>query len=155
MKKGREIKLIVIHCTATNPKAKTQAILDGWRKLGWKSNGYHKLINFYGLSSRLMDDELIGNGVRGHNSNAIHISYIGGIDEKGKPKDTRSEEQKEMLVFEIQKYLKKYPNAKVVGHRDLSPDLNKDGIIEPKEWIKVCPCFDATKEYADLKLFEP
>jgi N-acetylmuramoyl-L-alanine amidase len=30
----------------------------------------------------------------------------------------------------------------VCGHRDLSPDLNGDGEIEPEEWIKACPCFE-------------
>ena len=31
-----------------------------------------------------------------------------------------------------------------VGHRDLSPDLNHNGEIEPEEWIKECPCFHAS-----------
>lgn len=32
------------------------------------------------------------------------------------------------------------------GHRDLSPDLNGNGVIEPEEWVKVCPCFEVGKE---------
>jgi len=35
-----------------------------------------------------------------------------------------------------------YPRAEVVGHRDLSPDLNGDGVITSEEWLKYCPCFD-------------
>ncbi len=38
---------------------------------------------------------------------------------------------------------KKYPNAIILGHRDLSPDLDKDGVVEPNEWMKQCPCFNA------------
>jgi N-acetyl-anhydromuramyl-L-alanine amidase AmpD len=30
----------------------------------------------------------------------------------------------------------------VVGHRDLSPDLDGDGQVEPHEWIKLCPAFE-------------
>lgn len=30
----------------------------------------------------------------------------------------------------------------IVGHRDLSPDLDGDGTVEPQEWIKGCPGFD-------------
>ena len=33
--------------------------------------------------------------------------------------------------------------GRLCGHRDLSPDLNGNGEIEPEEWIKECPCFDA------------
>ena len=45
----------------------------------------------------------------------------------------------------VDEYLIKYPNAEVLGHRDLSPDLDKDGIVEPYEWVKSCPCFDVAK----------
>jgi hypothetical protein len=30
----------------------------------------------------------------------------------------------------------------VVGHRDLSPDLDNDGEISENERLKSCPCFD-------------
>jgi hypothetical protein len=30
---------------------------------------------------------------------------------------------------------------RIVGHRDLSPDLDGDGVIEPFEWLKTCPGF--------------
>jgi N-acetylmuramoyl-L-alanine amidase len=139
----RKIEIICIHCTATSPSATTQAILNNWRKMGWTSNGYHWLIDRHGIATRLQDDELVSNGVKGHNSRSIHLSYIGGLV-KGKGVDTRTTEQKETLKMLVEEYLVKYPNAKVLGHRDLSPDLDKDGIIEPKEWVKICPCFSVS-----------
>lgn len=30
----------------------------------------------------------------------------------------------------------------ICGHRDLSPDRDGDGIVEPFEWLKTCPGFD-------------
>ena len=43
---NRKIKYIVFHCTAGMPNQKTESILDFWkRKLGWKTVGYHKLVN--------------------------------------------------------------------------------------------------------------
>jgi hypothetical protein len=42
---------------------------------------------------------------------------------------------------------KLYPYAKIQGHRDFSPDRNGNGTIEPEEWIKACPSFDAKTEY--------
>jgi len=143
----RKINKIVIHCTATSPSATAQSILDGWRKKGWTSNGYHWLIDRFGFTTRLQDDELVSNGVKGHNSRSIHLCYIGGLV-KGKPTDTRTLEQKETLKMLIDEYLVKYPNSEVLGHRDLSPDLDKDGIVEPNEWVKSCPCYDVKKEYA-------
>lgn len=145
----RDIKYIVIHCTGGNPKQSVQSILDGWRSKGWKSNGYHVIIDQHGIATRLMDDDLIGNGVAGHNSKSVHLCYIGGLL-KGKTADTRTEEQKEALLVQVLEYRAKYPKAKIVGHRDLSPDLNGDGIIEPKEWVKVCPCFDAKEEFKNI-----
>jgi N-acetyl-anhydromuramyl-L-alanine amidase AmpD len=49
---------------------------------------------------------------------------------------------------------KKQPDVKVriVGHRDLSPDLDKDGVVEPHEWVKLCPCFNAEPEYKGIKV---
>ena len=41
-----------------------------------------------------------------------------------------------------------YPGCRVCGHRDLSPDLNGNGEIEPEEWVKACPCFEVKVEYS-------
>ncbi len=49
-------------------------------------------------------------------------------------------------MIDIVRNLKKqFPNARVVGHRDFSPDLDGDGVIEPHEFLKLCPCFDAAQ----------
>ena len=42
-------------------------------------------------------------------------------------------------------------NAIIFGHRDLSPDVDGDGHIEPEEWMKSCPCFDVLMDYEDLE----
>ena len=94
--------------------------------------------------------DLVGAHVKGYNSNSIGVVYVGGLDKNGKAADTRTTKQKGALI-DLLKVLKDfYPGAKIVGHRDLSPDLNHNGIIEPTEWIKECPCFDAKKEYSAL-----
>ena len=58
--------------------------------------------------------------------------------------------QKASLRSLLKMLHKKYPTAVIQGHRDFSPDLNKDGKITPNEWMKACPCFDAKTEYANL-----
>lgn len=143
----RNVKYIVIHCTAGPSSQKTSVILDFWRKkLGWKNVGYHKLISEDGTVEELAKPEQIVNGVKGHNSHSYHICYKGGQGGK----DNRTDEQKASLLSEIKKAKKLFPKAQVLGHRDLSPDLNNDGIIKPNEWTKNCPSFDAKKEYESV-----
>ena len=91
------------------------------------------------------------------NSNAIAICYVGGLDSNGKPEDTRTPRQKESLIKLIKQLKEKYPKATIHGHRDLSPDKNKDGKIDEWEFMKQCPCFDAEVEYLEYqpKSFKP
>lgn len=80
----------------------------------------------------------------------VGICYIGGLDACGKAKDTRTEAQKRALRVLVAKLVKEYPIKEILGHRDTSPDTDGDGIVEPHEWTKMCPCFDAKEEYKDL-----
>lgn len=135
----REIKYITIHCTATQPNTKKEAILNYWKNtLKWKTVGYHRLIDANGVIHELAKYEQVTNGVKGYNSNSIHFSYIGGIDESGRPKDTRTIKQKESLLYLIKQAKKQFPNAIVQGHRDF------------KGVVKACPSFDAKSEYKDI-----
>lgn len=56
--------------------------------------------------------------------------------------------QKEALHRLVHELLQRYPEAKVVGHRDLSPDTNYNGIVDPWERIKECPCFEVIGEFS-------
>ena len=144
----REIKHIVIHCTAGPQDQKTTDIKAYWaRVLGWKSYGYHYLINADGTIEYITPIENPSNGVAGHNKNSIHICYKGGQGGK----DTRTNNQKETLTKLITAIKKKFPKAIICGHRDFSPDKNGDGRITPDEFIKLCPCFDAKYEYRNIK----
>lgn len=132
----REIKYIVIHCSATQPNTKKEAILSYWKNtLKWKTVGYHRLIDANGVIHELAKFEQITNGVKGYNSESIHFSYIGGIDESGRPKDTRTLKQKESLLYLVKQAKKQFPNAIVQGHKDF------------KGVAKACPSFDAKNEY--------
>lgn len=139
----REIKYIVIHCTAGPQNQPTSEILAYWKNHhGWKNPGYHFEINADGSVEELQPIEKIANGVAGYNSHSIHISYKGGIDKKGNPIDNRTSAQIESQIKLIKKYKAMFPNAVVLGHRDFSTDLNGNGIIDKWEWIKSCPAFD-------------
>ena len=145
----RDILYLTLHCTATPQSATVASIQRYWREvLKWKAPGYHQCITPDGSVALLAKDELICNGVAGFNRNSLHVSYIGGVDEDGKPLDNRTGAQKTALLSVLQAWVQKYPDAKIMGHRDFSRDLNRDGIIQPSEWAKACPSFDV-KEWCE------
>jgi N-acetylmuramoyl-L-alanine amidase len=143
----RTINKIVVHCSGGSQDATVEAIKKYWKKIGWKRVGYHFIIDENGVETQLESIEKLTNGVRNHNADSVHVCYIGGI-ENGKPKDTRTIEQKQKLRLRVNALKAMFPHAKVYGHRDLSPDKDGDGVVEQKEWVKVCPCFDAVAEYS-------
>lgn len=143
----RTITHIVIHCTAGSAQQKTSDIFNYWKyKLGWKKYGYHFLVSADGTVENITPIEEVSNGVAGYNANSIHICYKGGWNGK----DTRTQEQQDSILKIVKDLKQRFKAAKVVGHRDLSPDLNGDGKITPNEWVKLCPCFDAVAEYANI-----
>lgn len=144
----RKIEFIILHCTATQPGASVESVKQYWREtLKWKDPGYHYLIDAFGEIHNLHPDNLPSNGVKGFNHNSIHVSYIGGIDKDGKALDTRNKPQKQSIFLLLQILRLKYAIATIQGHRDFSEDKNGNGIIDPWERIKECPCFDAKVEY--------
>lgn len=154
----RFIKYIIIHCTATSQKATLESIKDYWHKtLGWNIGGYHYLIFPNGKIEKLYPLSMVTNGVKGFNSNSVHISYVGGVDNNLKAVDNRTPSQKESILKilgEVYKELREYQdvnNILIRGHRDFSPDKNGNGIIDPWERIKECPCFEALDEYGWLQ----
>lgn len=147
----RNINHIIIHCSASQPEVKIQTILNYWKEVkGWNTVGYHYLIEYNGTLNCLLPVSKVSNGVAGNNSDSINVCYIGGVDKNGKAFDTRSEKQKQTLIQIIKKLKIDFPNAQILGHRDFSPDLNKDGVIQPCERIKECPSFEAKEEYKAL-----
>lgn len=146
----RNIKYIAVHCTASHQSMTIEGLKQEFRRKGWVNPGYHYVVSPDGKISQLLDEEKVSNGVRGYNSETINVAYIGGIDTNGKPIDNRTDAQKASLRSLLKMLHKKYPTAVIQGHRDFSPDLNKDGKITSNEWMKACPCFNAKEEYANL-----
>lgn len=141
MKKSkRKIKYIVVHCSATKEGYPfTTADINRWHKSqGWSEIGYNYVITLNGRIQTGRDVDKIPAQVKGYNSNAIAVCYIGGIDKNMKPKDTRTSAQKQSLLKLLKELKKLYPNAEILGHRDF------------KGVAKACPSFDAKKEYSTL-----
>lgn len=148
----RRIDLIVVHSTGTLWNTSIETIQKNWKKQGWKRPGYHYVVDWEGDTCRLAEDAEITYGAKGYNAHAIHLAYIGGVDAKGQYAPPVTVEQYAGLRRMLKCLQQRYPNAKVCGHRDLSPDLDGDGCVEPHEWIKQCPCFEVRDQFEHSKL---
>lgn len=149
----RQINLIVVHCSAT-PEGRDVTAAD-INKMhiarGFKKIGYHYVVRLDGTVETGRKENEIGAHAKGYNANSIGVCYVGGLASDGKtPKDTRTPAQKSALKKLLHTLKQRYPDARIVGHRDLSPDTNHNGKVDKWEWIKACPCFDANPEYANI-----
>lgn len=148
----RKVHTAVVHCTAT-PEGKefTRAQINSMHVArGFQGIGYHYLVHLDGRIEAGRPEGQIGAHVAGHNKDTIGLSYVGGVDANGKPKDTRTEAQKQGIRTLLTDIHSRYKLKAIKGHRDFSPDKDHDGVVEPSEWIKFCPCFDAIPEYVDI-----
>ncbi len=145
MAKRPRTDLIVVHVTATPPSLDIGAReLDRMhRARGWSGIGYHRIIRRDGRVEQGRPMDQIGAHVEGWNSVSVGVSLVGGIDAAGRPENNATAAQMTALEGELRRLLQIYPGAKICGHRDLSPDRDGDGVVEPSEHIKACPCFDA------------
>lgn len=136
----RRIDEIIIHCTATKEgKDYKEADIDKWhRQKGWKCIGYHYVIDLDGTIEKGRSEEEVGAHCTSHNAHSIGIVYVGGLDEKGKSKDTRTPQQKKAMWELLIKLLVKYPKAIIHGHNEFAK--------------KDCPCFNVKNEFNIINL---
>lgn len=163
----RTIDTIVIHCSATpNGRPNTAADINAWHKeRGFKRKsqyvrsfspdlpniGYHAIIERDGNVVYGRHLEEVGAHVAGHNANSIGICMIGTDEYNSLQWDSLKKVITKMAGDIYGKPTDSIKNAlailkmidvRICGHRDLSPDKNGNGKIEPSEFIKSCPGFD-------------
>ncbi len=144
----RTITDIIIHCSAT-PEGRdyTAADIRKWHKAkGWSDIGYHYVVLRNGKIETGRNQEIAGAHCEGYNAHSIGIVYIGGMDAANKQAaDTRTEAQRKSLLALVRRLHQLYPQAKIKGHREYSPDKNGNGVIEQWEWMKDCPSFEVSE----------
>ena len=103
---------------------------------GWKQVGYTDMFHLDGSVERLVENNEdawvdpweITNGAKGYNAVSRHIVYVGGLDKKMKPKDTRTQAQHNALKAYVLDFHRRHPKVRIVGHCDLA--------------AKACPSFN-------------
>lgn len=131
----REIKEIILHCSAT-PEGRhvTAETIRQWHlDRGWSDIGYHFVVYLDGTVVSGRPVSRVGAHVRGRNKGSIGVCYIGGVDSDMNPKDTRTPEQLDSLEKLLEDLLKEYPEATLHGHNEFSS--------------KACPSFIVRDEY--------
>lgn len=126
----RSIKEIIVHCTATRAgRHYTVADIDRWhRQRGFRCIGYHWVVYLDGTIHPGRKEAEVGAHCLGHNAHSIGICYVGGLDEKNRPADTRTSPQRASLQTLVALLRNRYPAVTVHGHREFA--------------AKACPCFD-------------
>lgn len=141
----KPVSLLVVHCSAT-PAARDIGIAQ-LRAMhlarGFRDVGYHYAIRRDGRVEKGRPDNVMGAHVEGHNDGSLGICMIGGVKADGKTAETNFTAAQYASLETLLRDLKgRYPNARICGHRDLSPDKDGDGVVERHEWLKECPTFD-------------
>ena len=146
MKKRNKTKYIVIHCSATDVNFNGGASdIRKWHKdRGWFDIGYHLVVTRCGVLETGRDLTTVGAHVKGYNNLSVGVCLIGGKAVNSNKGEMNFTDKQFTTLKATLKVLKAtYPKAKIVGHRDLSPDFNGDGRVTKDEWLKECPCFEA------------
>lgn len=136
--KLRNIKYIVVHCTATPTNTDLESIKQLWKiQFGWtETPGYHYLIKRDGSIVKLLAEKKNSSTLHENNPESINLAYIGGIDKEGKPIDNRSEAQRHGMFDMIVQLIERYPKAEVVGLCDLTNYLTVNPCFDVKQWLR-------------------
>ena len=130
------VRFLIVHCSATRSDRDypVEQLLRDHKARGFRTVGYHFYIRKDGTVSqhrRLLE---VGAHACGFNRCSIGICYEGGLNADGKPADTRTIQQRTVLLELLWKLHKLFPQAVIAGHGEL-PGVRK-----------TCPCFDC-EEY--------
>ena len=119
-----DIKLLIVHCSDTNDSEKFDAsdIHKMHLNFGWNGIGYHKVICRDGKIQNGRPEYWMGAHVKGKNNCSLGVCLIG--------KNNFTKRQFASLENVLKKWLKSYPNAKIIGH-------SKAVVTK-----KTCPNFD-------------
>ena len=136
--------MLIIHCSATPEGVdfKRNDIERMHLENGWRAIGYHWVIELDGTvvpgrdldsDGDVMDEH--GAHAYGYNGSSYGLCYIGGVDDSGKPKDTRTQEQLISMQLKCAELIANCGIKKIIGHNEVSS--------------KACPSFDV-QDWLDI-----
>lgn len=137
----------MLHCAST-PEGKyfdKEDILQWHLKDNeWSRPGYSKIWLLDGTEQELIgddgDDEVdlweLTYGAKGWNAKCKHFCYIGGVDENGECKDTRTGPQEAKMRETLLKLIRQQPDIKIIGHNQVNRHKFCPSFYVP-EWCEI------------------
>ena len=141
MASPESVRFLVLHCSATrcNSDYPPEQMLRDHKIRGFRTIGYHFYVRKDGSLSQHRKLLEVGAHCRPYNRCSIGICYEGGLDEEGCAANTLTEAQYQTLKDLFWRLKKLFPQALVMGHRDMRGVSKKD-----------CPCLDVGEVFRDL-----
>lgn len=140
--KRTSTNLIVVHSSATPPTMDigVDKITEWHKARGFSTIGYHVVIRRHGEIEYGRPFDVRGAHVKGYNSYSIGVCVIGGVDSNMEAELNFTEEQFKSLERVLTALQGLFPDAEVVGHRDIPRTTTK------------CPGFDVASWWKKTKL---
>lgn len=142
------IDYIVVHCSDTPADREVGAAdIRLWhRQQGWRDIGYHYVIRRDGVLETGRPEDQAGAHAKQMNKNSIGICLAGGSPpigsearRMGQGENNFTDDQFATLTEKLTDLTARYPNATVLGHRDI------------KGVNKACPTFDVIPWWESVK----
>ena len=107
-----DIDFLIIHCSDTTDKEDLNALEIHRMHLnfGWEGVGYHKIIKRSGDVENGRPEFWVGAHTKGLNDKSLGVCLIG--------RNKFTEKQFDALEKILKNWKKKYPKAKILGHKD-------------------------------------
>ncbi len=137
--KRKSTDWLVVHSSATRPSQNIGVKdIERWhRERGFIAVGYHYVIKRSGGVDPGRPDDVVGAHAVGANHNSVGICMVGGVDDKLQPEDNFTPAQFTTLKEVLSTLKKKYPNAQIIGHRDVPGTKKACPSFDAKGWAKM------------------
>ena len=131
MLKKDDIQFLIVHCSDTPDSQDVNAEFIHKMHLdnGWDGIGYHKVILRSGKIENGRPEFWIGAHVKGLNKSSLGVCLIGS--------KIFTHVQLNSLKRVLLQWKKKYPNAKILGHRDSTKTDKTCPNFDVKKWVKL------------------
>ena len=130
MLKIKNIKMLVVHCSDTKNSENLNAIDIHKMHLGfgWDGIGYHKVICRSGKVENGRPEYWVGAHVKSNNENSLGVCMIG--------RDRFTKKQFISLERVLKRWKSIYPDAKILGHRDIGQTKKTCPNFDVENWCK-------------------